>query len=274
MARGVKHKAILAEHPFCIYCGGEEPATSIDHMPNKGMFPKDRQSGLEFPCCYSCNQSSKWFEDIVSFVGSVQFDNSEATDDHFETKLKHLSKTQPEVLSEFWPTRRMEQSAGAYLFMDTDESCGALNLSGKRTAQAILLYGAKLGMALHWEKTGQILQKHQKVEVSAFSNIQALENEIPTEILELLPTPSTLRQGRKSSHHSFWYSSERGVDAEISAHFASFGDAIAFQLIVAEPRLLPNRFSKHAFSPGCFQTNMPAQIDDKFICSIGPIQIQ
>ena len=33
---------ILEKHPFCCYCGGNERATTIDHVPAKIVFPYKR----------------------------------------------------------------------------------------------------------------------------------------------------------------------------------------------------------------------------------------
>lgn len=103
MARTVKKSRLLALNRTCIYCGGGAASSTWDHMPNKGMFPKDRPGGLEFPSCDECNQGSKWFEDIASFVGSVQLASGgeEKATEHFTNKLSHLVKVHPEIATNF-----------------------------------------------------------------------------------------------------------------------------------------------------------------------------
>ena len=122
MARGAKKHAFLSANPFCIYCGGDVRSTTWDHMPNKGMFPKDRPGGLEFPSCEECNHGSKWFEDIASFLGSIQLgtDGDEIADSHFAKKLSHLQRCHPDVLAELKPSYRQMRKRGNWLSLTTE----------------------------------------------------------------------------------------------------------------------------------------------------------
>ena len=65
-----KQKAVfLKQHPFCCFCGGEKPATTIDHVPSIQLFRlKKRPKGLEFPACKQCNQSTGTHELVAAFL--------------------------------------------------------------------------------------------------------------------------------------------------------------------------------------------------------------
>ena len=37
-----KKKLFFAKHPYCCFCGGTKPATTLDHVPPKACFPDVR----------------------------------------------------------------------------------------------------------------------------------------------------------------------------------------------------------------------------------------
>lgn len=271
MTRSKYKKQLLAENRFCIYCGGTEPATNVDHMPNKGMFPKDRPGGMEFPSCEGCNQGSKWFEDIASFIGSIRFGVVPGVE-HFEGKLLHLQRTHPEVLEELHPTTKQKREARKYKDAEGQDS-GALNVTGRIVSSAMLLYGAKLALALHWQETKNVLPVNGRVGVIWHSNANALENEIPPYLFEMLPDGRTLRQGTKQSKHPFLYSSGKTVDTDATAHWAFFGDAFAFNLFVGQTINLGPLPPNQCFSPGCLRISKPATEFERIGWPIGPIKI-
>lgn len=271
MARGAKKSRLLTQNQKCIYCGGGALSTTWDHMPNKGMFPKDRPSGLEFPSCDGCNQGSKWFEDIASFVGSIQLasDGDPKATEHFESKLSHLIKVHPEIVDELRPTLRQKKKmrklaeAGA-------EAEAALNLQGPTVSLALLLYGAKLGLALHWKETDKILPNDGRVGVICYSNEVHYDSGVPQHLFEMLPDRRTLKQGKKASAYPFSFSSGKATDTEATAHWACFSDAFMYYLFVGQTIDLSKLPPDHLFSPGCLQTPKPSPIASRFGWGIGP----
>jgi hypothetical protein len=46
------HAAVLDGCPWCVYCGGDVPATTVDHVPSIIMFAqRQRPKGLAFGSC-------------------------------------------------------------------------------------------------------------------------------------------------------------------------------------------------------------------------------
>src|SRR4051812_11544975 len=63
---------ILQQQPNCIYCGGQTPASTIDHMPPITIFDRrDRPQGLEFPACDGCNKGSRKIDQAVGFLSRI-----------------------------------------------------------------------------------------------------------------------------------------------------------------------------------------------------------
>lgn len=63
---------LIAIHPFCAFCSGERPTTSVEHMPSRILFDaKQRPRGLEFPCCHECQNSTRKAEQVVAVISRV-----------------------------------------------------------------------------------------------------------------------------------------------------------------------------------------------------------
>lgn len=272
MARGARKKKLLRLNPFCIYCGGEVSSTSWDHMPNKGMFPKDRVEGLEFPSCDACNQGSKWFEDVAAFVGSIQWGaDGQWVDEHFESKLKHLVDQHPEIVDELQPSMRQLREAKKVHDVE-GEPLGVLNLQGALVSQAMLLYGAKLALALHWNETGQILGPDGKIGVIWWSNDSAIKREVPQALFELLPERKSLQQGLKTSRYLFEYGSGRATDTDATAHWAVFSNAFIFYLFFGRTISVEALPSSNVLSPGCLQITKSDALNVPGKWKVGPFR--
>ena len=64
-----KTDSLIAEHPFCCFCGGAVLTKTLDHVPARIIFPnKHRPKGLEFPACGRCNSQSKEAEALLAVI--------------------------------------------------------------------------------------------------------------------------------------------------------------------------------------------------------------
>jgi hypothetical protein len=62
-----KKQRFLAGHPHCCFCGGSEPATTVDHVPPRTCFPgRHAPEGFEFPACVRCQGATRQEEQAFS----------------------------------------------------------------------------------------------------------------------------------------------------------------------------------------------------------------
>jgi len=96
------HAALLAKQPWCVYCGGEVPATTIDHMPPRMMFRgKSRPNGLEFAACDNCNQATKHADLVASLLGRIYPDTGLPSDQlDIKKRLSAAGNNIPGLLQE------------------------------------------------------------------------------------------------------------------------------------------------------------------------------
>jgi hypothetical protein len=79
---------------LCVICG-KRPATTVDHIPPKGIFPKPRPRNLiTVPACFSCNQeSSKYDESFMVYlslhVGTDSPESKRLWEKHAIRTVKH-----------------------------------------------------------------------------------------------------------------------------------------------------------------------------------------
>ena len=189
----------LNQHPFCCFCGGEKPATTIDHVPSKQMFRlKRRPAGLEFPACEQCNHSTGPHE-LVAALMSRLTENSSAKAGEEKELIKLITavdKNRHGLLQEMIPSWQQEYDVFTLNHPEIQQGWGALNAGGPMLNQSLQIFGAKLCQALHYEHTNKIVPKSGVIYVLWFSNYDRMTGNIPVTLINLLPDSRTLEQGR------------------------------------------------------------------------------
>ena len=123
-------KKILSKYPTCVYCGGVAAATTVHHIPSRGMFLKrGRPPGLIVPSCEPGNRNSSQLDDLVALFASLRFNPSEGEMQHFIEKLTAARNNMPDVLSELMPNYRQAQSESFYVD-ELGHPLGAWNVTG------------------------------------------------------------------------------------------------------------------------------------------------
>jgi hypothetical protein len=250
--RGRDRQRILRDCPSCIYCGGLRAAVEVDHFPPMQLFQdRRRPKGLEGPSCTECNRGSREAESLASFLSCIRFDQtSEAQTQHFSEQIRHMMNNYPEVYRALKPNVQQRIDVQKLSFK-TGQNLEALDLTNPRVYRALLLFGAKCGLALHWHETKQILPVAGNVGVILISNEQAFNGQVPRHLFDLLPEPRTLSQGSWNVEEQFSYASKRTVDGDSTAHWAIFGHAFSFNLFVGVGLKLAVLPAENVFSPGC-----------------------
>jgi hypothetical protein len=249
------HAAILADAPGCIYCAGENVATTIEHMPPRSMFEgKQRPKGLEFPACQACNNNTG-HSDLVAATLSRMWPDGDSDMQKRDVKklLAALSNNVPQVMSEMDIGRAGVKLARKQNNIAADAH--PLRADGPLLAAHMETFAAKLGFALHYEVRGAPVPASGGVEPMWFSNLQAINGEIPDILFEMLRSPLTLRQGAKNAGSQFLYSYATGESDHV-LYFASFNLSFAVGGTTALDRsiYLENRGDKFPiFRPGQFR---------------------
>ena len=241
------HAATLKKCPWCIYCGGVHPADTIDHMPPIGMFDgRQRPKGLEFPACRECNNGTGLSDKIASLLRRVYPD---ARPDEVKRLLRGVANNVPGLLEEM-KVGQLRQGPGA----------GFLKVDGPILTHHIGVFGAKLGLALHYEAHSSPVPPEGGVQPMFFTNVSHLRGEIPAELINLLPEPRTLKQGIREVSNQFQYSWAITEERRHSFFFATFSYSFAIGAVTALDRseFLERNADKYPITiPGAFKAKPP-----------------
>jgi hypothetical protein len=223
----------LEANPWCIYCGGTHPADTIEHMPPIAMFDaRQRPKGLEFSTCHDCNNGTRVADMVASLLGRVYLDADPAD---LERLLRGVANNVPGLLQE------MEVAKAGQEFARRDipqmpPGVGVLRVDGPILTKQIAVFGAKLGLALHYEAHRQPVPPGGGVQPMFFTNVSALTGDLPVEIINLLPAPRTLQQGRREVSEQFQYSWALTEEGRHSVFYAVFRLSFAIAAVTAVDR--------------------------------------
>jgi hypothetical protein len=112
----------------------------------------------------------------------------------------------------------------------------ALRANGPILTNHIQIFGAKLGMALHFELHKRPVPITGGVLSIFFTNAQAIKGEIPANLLTMLPTPRTISQGSRHVADQFEYSWATTEDKDHTLSYSVFRQSFAIAAIAATDR--------------------------------------
>ena len=242
--RSKRNAVFLEKHPFCCFCGGEKPATTIDHVPSIQLFRlRKRPKGLEFPACKKCNNSTGTDELVVALLS--RFSEVEAYNKlekmELEELIKAVGNNRSGLLQELKPSWQQQYDFDNLNHPEVSQGSGAANASGPMLNLSIQIFGAKLCKALHYEYTNKIVPNSGEIYVRWFSNYDRMTGNIPDSLISQLPEPRTLKQGKWNVRDQFEYSFVVSEDEKHGIYFATFQKSFAICSFVSFQR---NFFTK------------------------------
>lgn len=225
------------EQPNCIFCGGSNEMQSIDHIPPISMFTgRARPKGLEFPACLHCNNGSKLNDNILALLSRMH-SSEQGTDAYtadVATVMKSIANNFPELLHELNANSHDINSIELPESLQLEDGGGLIYADGPIVQNAIREIGAKIGLALHYERTGRIVPLSGGVCTILTTNLQAMTQGLSQEILHFFPHEKTLIQGKNNVSDQFTYATLQDERPDITAHWVTFRQAMALEIFVVE----------------------------------------
>jgi hypothetical protein len=173
------HRDLLEAHPFCIFCGGTSLATTIEHTPPRVMFRgKQRPNELIFPSCQSCNSGTARSDLVASLLGRT-YPNADAIDEADLKKVLAAVKNNVPGLLEEMRVSDAKQIRGRRQMPGMPADGWLLRADGPILTAHMTAFGAKLGLALHFEAHERAVPNSGGVQPIWFSNAQAVRARFP-----------------------------------------------------------------------------------------------
>ena len=235
-AKKKAHAGVLEGCPHCIYCGGEALATSIDHVPPRIIFRESRRpKGLEFASCKPCNEGTSKADLVAGLLSRVAPDGvSEAEKAELTRLLSGVSNNVPGLLEEMHLGQRAQRNARKRLPQPVQG--GFLKTDGPLVSSHMQTFATKLGFALFYEVTGEIVPMTGGVAARWFSNMDRLEGTFPQSVFDVLLPPETLKQGKFNVAEQFSYQWRLTEGERAALFFASFRQSFAVLAFAATDR--------------------------------------
>lgn len=235
-----RREAFFQGNPWCCFCGGDAPAEEIDHIPARHIF-RGRQwpEGYEFPACAACNDASSLDELVLGWLLRIQLGDYDPEDEReMNTALQQLHRRRPEWLAKMrelgrTETRQRLRQRGLspkdlpgrepYIVEIPEEFRGALNR-----------YAVKLGKALYYLHTGQIVSATGVVKAKVATNEMFLSPKFPWEAYRPLDGAPALTRSGKSLEDQFLYRYGIPVEGGSAGFVVQFRQSTVMSIFVFE----------------------------------------
>lgn len=255
------HAAVLVGCPSCIYCGGDLPTTTVDHVPPIIMFAqRQRPKGLEFGSCESCNHGTKHADLVAAMIGrSMPDSGTDAGRADMKSIFSAVNNNIPGLLQEMRLSREQQLAAGW-----REQNGGLLRANGPLVSSHMQTFAFKIGFSLYYELTKKVLPKAGGVVARWFSNLDRFNGRFPQTVFEHLLPPTTLRQGKFEVSDQFEYQWRLAEHERMAMFLATFRRSFAVLAFAAVDKALFDVETRHPFnicSPGELTSILPENDD-------------
>lgn len=236
-----KRERFLAANPICCFCGGSEPATTIDHVPPRTCFP-DRigPEGFEFPACVWCQIASRKDEMALGFyVRLIDHDMQNYREDQSTKALVGLRNNLPELMPRFdlpgSKKRRSYQSFGVEKPQGVFSSDLPIVGVPEEAHEPILRYARKMACALFYREMG----RPTPLDYSVWATWSQVQNRTQMERWRKFGemTPLITKGGRTNLDlgSRFAYRCNKRSAPDLFAAIAQFGHGMVIAMGVVTP---------------------------------------
>ncbi len=235
----IRRKKFFANNPTCIFCGGGEPATTIEHCPPKAMFDQKKwPEGYEFAACAKCNNGTSDQDLIIAWMARIDYTDMSAEGDTQTTGLlKAVHSQNPKLIKQLLPSAVEAKRTNRELGIKpapgkTHAEAGVVNITPEMTI-AVHTFSKKLTKAVYRMHTQKIFPTDGCLMLGWFTNVEFVRESgfIPFDVMNDIAgvTPPIERTG-KSLDNRFRYKFSVTADSKLFALQAMFGNS--FGLIV------------------------------------------
>lgn len=240
MAEGRRKKErFKAEHPWCCFCGGDVPATTIDHIPARTCFRnREYPEGFEFPACDRCQGASRMDEIAFAFwVRALDHNDDNLVDRDFDRLITGLMNNLPDLAPQGIASRQGKRQALRRMGLRlapgmTLDQAPIFNIDTALHAY-IERYSRKIALALYYREQRRIAKPDHRV-LSTWgqaSDRNFVERSQGFYDMTLIPTIGA--RPNVDIGDQFRYRCNKADDPDVFAALAEFGrGGVVLQMIV------------------------------------------
>jgi hypothetical protein len=236
--RKTRQQKFLDEHPNCYFCGGANPATTIDHVPPRACFPDGYSpEGFESPACKACNEGTVKQDQLFGLY-SMLFDFDESKMGR-EEDLKKMMKLRQGIANNY--PEALPDEARAYPVnrvgsIITPKPVAISLPTTPSLKNAVEVAGRKLTHALYFRETGKILTPGHQFLNAAYQPQRVGTQDLTALLTSFLPNLTVGgRTNIKEYGDRFRYNFGNKEQEDFFFYGAQFGHGIILWGIVCGP---------------------------------------
>jgi hypothetical protein len=220
----------LRRHPLCCFCGGSEPASTIDRQPGKILFPDQlRPLEMELPACASCSQQARADEALLAlvcrFIGSPRRDPAPDSDLLRET-FATVRQRFPGLLERMDQGQAWIQQRGQLIRQN------AINVNQPEVRESMCRLAAKLALAIYYQSNGAPAGTTCRIK-TLWSHCQNPDTfQQVTNLIRDLPRQANLKAGTWTRDEDFF--STFVFEGEKLVSMSIFREAVALVALLQE----------------------------------------
>lgn|GEM_PF-1093155 len=241
MGDGKRKKAVFkAEHPWCCFCGGGVPTTTIDHIPARACFRnREYPDGFEFPACDHCQRASRIDEIAFAFwVRALDHNDANLTQRDFDRLLGGVMNNLPGLLPQGIASRQRKREAlrrmGARLQPGfTLDQAPIVNVDPQIHAH-FERYARKIALALFYREQKRIAKSTHRIAAAWGQASDPAFMGRSRDFYRMTPLVTIGGRPNIDIGNQFRYQCNKANDPDVFAALAEFGSGgVVLQMIVA-----------------------------------------
>lgn len=235
-----KRRRFLEKHPFCCFCGGAEPSTSIDHIPARMCFVgRHYPEGFEFPACDFCQSASRLDELAFAFYVRALDRNPNNFDGPATDKMiSGLANNLPHLLPNPFLDGRSKRTTLRNMGLSKPTNILASELPvveiDTELHQRIGRYGRKIICALYYREQGRIASPEHRVWANWGLYVDRNFMKASEGFINMTPLITVGKRSNTDIGDQFIYRCNKCDDPDILAVIAGFGQGVVLQLFAAD----------------------------------------
>jgi hypothetical protein len=237
-----KRRFLLTTHPYCCFCGGSAPATTLDHVPPRACFPDGFcPEGFEFPACEKCNHGTKKNDQIFGFYAMLLDFNEVKPSEAYTAKLNKLLKG----IADYYPEALPITSGATAIYgvgsLVTPRPVAFATSTPTAFRIAADSMGQKLTHALYYRERGKVLSPQHRFITGCYQIQNSATTTLTEYFAKLLPGLTIgSRPNIKSYGERFAYKSGVKEEEDFFVYAAQFGKGLIISGIVLGPGMSPS----------------------------------
>lgn len=229
----------LAANPHCVFCGGANPATTIEHCPPRALFQHKRwPEGFEFAACETCNHGTGDQDAIVAMLARMGPDEATGnTDGRVPGLIKNVGNQFPQMFTKMLPSaiearrknRELEIKPGPG---QTHQDVAPVFVP-EEMSLAVESFARKLAKAVYLREVGAIFPNEGTLLLNWFTNIELVKQGkyVLLDLLKDVPARAVpLRRGGKYLDEQFQY--KLSITPENHAFILQARFGVAFGVVI------------------------------------------